>query len=399
MARPHSKHPEVRRIPGIRLGSLFGVEIALDWSLIIIFVLILVNLGIGVLPAWHPEWSAALVWGVAFAAAVLFFVSILAHELSHALVANRNDIPVGRITLFLFGGMAHMEREPPSARAEFKMAIIGPITSIVIGVLATLAGALLTGDVAVRYADDPGQLARSIGPVATLLLWLGPVNVILGVFNLVPGFPLDGGRVLRSAIWAVTGNLRKATRWASTAGRLVAWLIIGLGVLQLFGGNLAGLWLVLIGWFLNNAARASYTQLLVREAFEEIPVRQVMRAHPATVPAEVSVESLVGDYIMSTDQRAFPVLDGGRLAGLVTLDDVRKVPRDQWTQTPVTRVMTPVEKLWTLDPDDDAFDAFHELSTRGVSQIPVVRGGQLEGLVRREDVMKWLSIHGPGVQP
>src|SRR5690606_13431688 len=211
-----------------------------------------VNLGVGLIPAWHPDWGAGLVWSVAVLAAVLFFASIALHELAHALVARRYGIPVRRITLFVFGGMAHMESEPPSPKSELLMAAVGPLVSLLVGVVATALGSVLASDAVSRDGDDPVALARAIGPAATLLLWLGPINVLLGLFNLVPGFPLDGGRVLRAILWWGTGDLVKATRWASGAGRVVAWTLMGFGVLQLFSGLwVQGLWLLLIGWFLN----------------------------------------------------------------------------------------------------------------------------------------------------
>jgi Zn-dependent protease len=254
----------------------------------------------------------------------LFIASILLHEISHAVVGRSQGISVSRIDLFLFGGLAHMDNEPPSPKAEFWMAIVGPLVSIAIGVLATVAGTLFANfDLRNFNLDDPVAAMQAIGPAATLLLWLGPINIVLGLFNMVPGFPLDGGRVLRSLLWATTKDRLKATRWASAAGQAFAWILMGIGVLYIFGGALAsGIWLLLIGWFLNNAARMSYEQLLVRTALHDVPVSRVMRTQIVTVPPETKVETLVQKHFMATDQHAFPVVYDHDLVGLVCMNDV-----------------------------------------------------------------------------
>lgn len=393
------REPRERSAPplltGVPLGRLFGIRLFADWSLVIIFMLVMVSLGMGVFPDWHPDWSPALVWGVAFAASVLFFLSVVLHELSHALVGRAFGIPVRRITLFIFGGMAHMEREPPSPTAELLMAAAGPITSIVIGLAAT-AGAVALLPMPLDRVVDPVLALSFVSPVATLLFWLGPVNLLLGAFNLVPGFPLDGGRVLRAILWAATKDLEKATRWASWGGQAVAWMLIGLGVLSAFGGGGLGqgIWLMLIGWFLLNAARASYEQTRMHEALRGTRVDEVMRRTVATVSPDLSVSALVSDYLMISDQQCFPVVREGHLEGLVCLADVRKTPREAWEITRVAEVMTPVSALDTLAADDPAVEALRKLGEREVDQVPVVeRDGSLLGLVRRQDILRWLSLH------
>jgi Zn-dependent protease len=379
---------------GLILGRVFGVQIQVDWSLLIIFTLVTVSLGSALFPAWHPDWPPALTWGVALGAAVLFFASILAHELSHALVARAQGIPVRRVTLFLFGGIAHLESEPRSPKAEFAMAIVGPIVSIAIGVLAWVAGSLLAGRTLAVAGDDAVRTMSAVGPVATLLLWLGPVNVGLGVFNMVPGFPLDGGRVLRSFLWWSTGDLLKATRWAAGAGQAVAWGLMGLGGWNLLvGGSTHGLWLLLIGWFLNNAARASYRQLLVRQALENVSVGELMLTRLDHVPAEATAQQLIDDYFMTSDQRAFPVdAPDGTFLGLVCLDDVRRLSPEQRGRTTAAELMTRASELITLPPDAEAERALDQMARRDVDQIPVVDGGTLVGLVRRRDILKWLAL-------
>lgn len=380
---------------GLRVGQVAGVEIRLDWSLIIIFALITISLGAGLFPSWHPTWSAALSWSLAMAAGVVFIASILVHELSHALVARTQGISVPRITLFVFGGLAHMERnEPPSPKAEFFMAIIGPIVSIAIGVLSTAAGVALAGAPLMGEEITLEEL-QAIGPLPTLLLWLGPINVLLGIFNMVPGFPLDGGRVLRSLLWAATKDIVKATRWASGVGQAFAWALMAFGVVNLFAGALAqGLWLLLIGWFLNNAARMSYQQLVLHKTLQDVPVSRVMMTQLDKVTPGIDIESLVRHHFMTTDQHAFPVEAEGALVGLVSLDDVRRVPETQWSQTRVEEIMTPMERLWALSEGETAERALEELAQRDVEQIPILDGRRILGFVRRSDIVKWMALQG-----
>ena len=283
---------------GIHVGRIYGIDIYVDWSWIFIFLLVMWNLAVGVFPDLHPQWGPALIWGTAFVASLLFFASVLAHELSHSIVAKSQGIPVRNITLFLFGGVSNIEREPPSPAAEFVMAIVGPLTSIVLGVIFLLLSGATAAGLDVITGNPIGALAR-LDPLSTLLLWLGPINILLGIFNLVPGFPLDGGRVLRSVLWAITNNLRVATRWASWVGQAVAWLFIIAGISMVFGrsvpilgaGLISGLWLAFIGWFLNNAAVQSYQQVVVQDLLEGVPVARLMRANAPTVSPSIPVST------------------------------------------------------------------------------------------------------------
>lgn len=384
---------------GFRLGRAFGVELTVDWSLLIIFTLVFLNLAIGVFPAWHPEWSAPLSFFVALCAAVLFFGSVLVHELAHALMAARHDVPVKRITLFLFGGVAEMDEEPRRPSAELLIAIVGPLTSIVIGAGAIALGGALANralsDAEVASGSDVLGLLSRIGPVATLLLWLGQVNLLLGVFNLIPGFPLDGGRVLRALLWQATKDVRKATRWASNVGRGFAWSLMALGAVSLFQGAFGqGIWLILIGWFLNHAAAMSYQQLVARQALEGVRARDVMTRAVAAVSPGLTVDELVREHLMASEQRAFPVLEAGALRGLVCLEDVRRAPRERWSDVHVSDVMTPTERLVTIGPDEDAERALRLLGQGEFDQLPVVEDGRLLGLVQRRGLMRWLALRG-----
>lgn len=384
---------------GLRLGRIAGIDIVADWSLLIIFTLIAFSLALGLFPLWHPQWSAALAWGTALTAAVLFFVSVLIHELSHAVVGRANGIRVPRITLFMFGGLAHMENEPRAWRAEFAMAIVGPLTSLALGVLFLWLAGTLTGPVELD-PENPAAFLSSLGPLPTLLFWLGPVNILLGIFNLVPAFPLDGGRVLRAIVWAATKSLVTATRWASRIGQGFAWLLMATGIAMMLGmrvpffgaGLLNGLWLAFIGWFLNNAAMVSYRQLLVRESLEGTPVSRLMQTQFTRIDPQMRVSTLVDQYIMASGQRVFPVEQDGRFEGIVCLVDIRKRSRDVWEQTRVRDIMTPRSALASVAPQLDAAEALETLGSRDVNQVPVVDGDKLVGLLRREDIVKWLSL-------
>jgi Zn-dependent protease len=382
-----------------------GIDIIVDWSLLIIFALITVSLASGLFPQWHPAWGPATCWLTALAAAVLFFASVLAHELSHSLVGRVNGIEVKRITLFVFGGMAQMEHEPGRWRAELWMAIVGPATSLLIGVLCVLAAtAGLPSGVAAQGSPGPdlARLLAHLDPGATLLLWLGQVNIVLALFNLVPAFPLDGGRVLRAILWGVTHDLRRATRWASALGQAFAWLLIAAGIamalgisLPYFGSGAAnGIWLAFIGWFLNNAALMSYRQLLTRELLHDVPVGRLMLTGLETVWPDMPLDMLISNFLMRSDQRAFPVLEGQRLAGLICQRDVERLPPAQRHAGSVRDVMKPVDQLVVAHADDDAFDVLNLLAQRDINQVLVVEDGRAAGLVRRADILRWLALHG-----
>ena len=240
-----------------------------------------------------------------------------------------------------------------------------------------------------------------LSPLATLFLWLGPINILLGVFNMIPGFPLDGGRVLRSIFWAMNQNLPQATQWASWAGQFVAWIFILAGISMVFGvsipflgsGFIGGLWIAFIGWFLNSAAVQSYRQVVVEDVLGGVPVSQLMRSNPPTVSSNILVSTLVHDYIMGTDEHAFPVMDNGRVVGIVCIEDVRKVTREKWNMVTVNEIMTPADKLILAAPTDDASNVLHQLASRDVNQMPVVENGILIGMLRRRDLMRWLQLH------
>jgi Zn-dependent protease/CBS domain-containing protein len=314
-------------------------------------------------------------------------------------MALARGLPVRRITLFIFGGVSNIEREPPSPATEFLVAVVGPVTSILLGVLFSVLGGSLANGAALTPGTIENVLAQ-LDPLATLLLWLGPINIVLGLFNLIPGFPLDGGRILRSALWAATDNLRQATRWASWVGQAIAWLFIIGGIAMIFGvrlpffgtGLVGGLWLAFIGWFLNNAAVQSYQQVVVEDMLEGVPVARLMRADAPVVSPNIPISALVDNFIMKTDERGFAVVEDDRMAGMICLEDVRRVPRDQWDATPVSQVMTPASELDVVGPREDASQALDKLARHDVRQVPVLDGGRLVGMLRRRDILRWLQL-------
>jgi Zn-dependent protease len=385
---------------GFQIGKLFGIKIRVDWSWLLIFLLVTWNLST-VFSDMHQEWNLSLRWGLSVVAALLFFASVLAHEMAHSLIARAQGVPVQSITLFLFGGVSNIQEEPESPGGEFWMALLGPITSLVIGGILIFVVVTATG-LQMTSAANAMQMLEGLGPLSTMFIWLGSINITLGIFNLIPGFPLDGGRVLRSILWAAIGDLRRATRWASYVGQGIAWLMIFGGVSMVFGARIpffgsgvgSGLWLVFIGWFLNNASSRGYRRVVIQDILQDVSVTSMMRENPPTVAAETTVSRLIDEHIMKSDDQSFPVLEGSELVGLVTLDDVRGVPRNARESTTVQEIMTPTEDLVTLTVTDDAGDAFMSLAQRDIRQLPVLdEQSKLQGLLRRRDIVKWLQLH------
>lgn len=387
----------------ISLGNLFGIKIKLNWSWFFILVLVTWNL-FSAFGAMHPDWGQTSRLVISLLAALLFFLSVLVHEMAHSLVARARGIPVQGITLFLFGGVSNIQRQPDTPASEFLITIVGPISSLILGfIFLGLSGVnILREGIQMSNANE---MIASMTPLTTMLMWLGSTNLILAVFNMIPGFPLDGGRVLRSFLWVITDNLRKATRWSSWVGQGIGWIMIISGISAVFGGQIPffgsgtvnGLWLAFIGWFLNSAAVQSYREVVVQDVLEGVTVGEIMRGSPPTVSGDLLVSDLVHQHIMQKDDHAFPVMKGEALAGLVTLTDVREVPRSDWDRMTVKEIMTPQSELVTVGVKDDAAEAFSKISQLGVRQLPVVERETLKGVLRREELMKWLQLHSePG---
>lgn len=383
---------------GFRVGEIFGISINIDWSWIFIFLLVTWNLSFAVFPTLHPDWSFSLSLIIGVLASILFFASVLTHEIAHSLVARTQGLNVSQITLFLFGGVSNIEKEPPSPRAEFLIAIVGPLTSIALGALfLSLAGFNFSFGGGV---SDPAAVLRNLGPLTTLLAWLGPINILLGFFNLIPGFPLDGGRVLRSIVWSISGNLRQSTYIAALAGQGIAWLFILGGVSMVFGlelpvlgsGLLGGIWLILIGFFLNSLAAGSYQQVVVKSSLEGVPVKKIMRKDVPVVDQNLSVSDLVYKNIIRGSERAFMVTKDSQILGIVTLEDTKKVPGERWEEVKVEQIMTPKGELEVITLEEDLSEAMEKLTKRDIGQIPIVKDDQLVGIISRRDIILWLQL-------
>jgi Zn-dependent protease/predicted transcriptional regulator len=381
-----------------RVARVFGIDLRLDASLAVVFLLVSVNLALGLFPAWHPDWGPGLRWGLSVVAAVAFLGSILVHELAHAVVAVALGGKVRDVTLFLFGGVARIEREPGSPGAEFLMAVAGPAMSFVLGISLSLVAAALAGPAPVDR--DPSRLLASLAPVATLLAWLGPVNLFVGAFNLLPGFPLDGGRVLRALLWKISGNVHAATRLASGVGQALGWGMVATGLLMAFGvpvpllgtGMVGGLWLGFLGWFLTRAARATYGEVLVEQLLENVPVVQLMTRDVDSVDPDTTIAALIDRHLTRVDQQVFPVVAGEHLLGFVSVADVHRVARSAWSDTPTRAIMQPLSPDLVAGPSDDAAEAWRTMARRNVTEVAVVERDTLLGLIRQRDMLRWLSI-------
>lgn len=385
----------VSRGDGLKLFQVFGIEIRLDVSVAIIFALIVYSLAAGLFPQWHPDWDALTAWSTALVAGLLFFASLLAHELAHSLVARRFGIRVPRITLFLFGGVAEIESEAKTPGAELIIALAGPLMSAVLGLSFTgLATGSLDPEVLARLVEDPDVAMASVSPGITACVWLGSVNMMLAIFNLIPGFPLDGGRVFRALVWRVTGNPLQATRWAATTGKYFGWILMGIGLWNLLAHkSFGGLWLMLIGWFLSHLATASYAQTLAQHTLSALRVRDVMRTRFDRVPGGATLEDFVEEYLLRSTQILWPVDGPGGIVGAISFDDVAAVPVGERGRTSVSSVMTPIAKLRVLDSSTVATDALNMLMRAQDRPTLVVDGQRVVGLIRASDIMRWVLLH------
>ena len=364
----------------IRLGRIAGISIGLHYSWFIIAFLITLSL-IGRFSAVMPKWSSATVWSAAIVTGLLFFVALLLHELAHSLLAKSRGLRVRAITLFALGGVSQIESEAPDAKSEFWIAIVGPLASLVIGIVCLL------------LARSTGWILNSEPrtPISAVLVWLGYINLMLAAFNLVPGYPLDGGRVLRALIWWNTHSIDRSTRIAARVGQVVAFLFIFLGLYQFFlGKNFGGLWLAFIGWFLLDASRSSYAQVEITEGIRDRRVSDIMDRDFSAVEAHLSLQDFVHRYLLASGRRCFVVVQDNNLTGLITTKEVSGVERDRWPQTSVQSVMRPLSQLRTVMPDTPAIRALEIMSREDINQLPVVSDGQLVGLFSRSSVMGFL---------
>jgi Zn-dependent protease/CBS domain-containing protein len=370
-----------------QLFRLLGIPVSVDLSWLLILALLTLSFAEGfprILPLFYPgeapQLAPAVYWLMGLVTALAFFACIVLHEFGHALVARSRGMPIRGITLFLFGGVSELGEEPPSAGTEFLMAVAGPIVSAVL--------ALLFGVVAVL-----GYRGGWSPPVVMVLGYLATINAVVLVFNMVPAFPLDGGRVLRSILWGATGNVREATRLASLAGQGFAWFLIAVGVLELFSEQwLAGIWTGLIGLFLNTAARSSYQQVLIRQALQGEPVRRFMNPEPIVVSPSLDLHHWVEDFVYRYHHRAFPVASDGRLEGIVTTQALGQIPRGEWAHHTVGEVMVNDLSAVSIPADADALEAMGKMQRTGSSRLVVTEGGRLIGIVSLKDLLRFLNL-------
>jgi Zn-dependent protease/CBS domain-containing protein len=370
----------------IKLGRVLGVQIGLHYSWLIIALLITLSLAAH-FQAANPAWGGGVIWATAIVTGLLFFAALIAHELSHAAVAKARGLPVRSITLFALGGVAQIEKEAADAKTEFWMGIVGPITSAVIGFL------LLGIAMALGWTPLSGTtLPAPDTPLLAMLVWLGYINISLAVFNMIPGFPLDGGRVLRAIVWRVTGDTDRATRIAAQVGQLVALGFIGLGLLRFFGGaGVGGLWIAFIGWFLLDAARASFAQVGLAGALRGVRAGDVMERDCPVVDGRLNLQTLTDEYVLRTGRRCYPVVENGRVVGLITLHEIKQVERARWPYVTVDGAMRPLEQLRTIAPETPLTEALEVMGRDDLNQLPVVREGRFEGVVGRSQVLRLLQ--------
>jgi Zn-dependent protease/predicted transcriptional regulator len=365
----------------IRLGRLFGIEVGLHYSWFIIALLITMSLG-SQFQASHREWGSNVIWSLAILMALLFFVSLLAHEFSHALVARTRGLATNAITLFALGGVAQIEKEPEDAKTEFLVGIVGPFSSAVIGCLF----------LAVAWALGWRMGAAPETPLHAMFVWLGYINFYLAAFNMIPGYPLDGGRILRSILWLASGNVQVATRRAANVGKGIALLFIAFGIFRFFGGaGFGGLWFAFIGWFLLQAATASYSSVALTEGLKGVQVRDIMTSDCVTLDGNMNVEQFVENYLLKSGRRCFVVQQNGEISGLVTPHEIKELERPRWPYMTLADVMHPLDQIHTVTPATPVMEALETMGRDDVNQLPVLSGSHLDGIITRANVVQFLQ--------
>ncbi len=359
---------------GLRIGRIFGIPIYLHASWFIIFALITLSLGTQ-FTAQHPHWTDAQRWTLGVITSLLFFASVVFHELGHSIIARHYRIPVDSITLFVFGGLARIERDPDSARQEFSIAIAGPLSSFF------LAGCFW---LIVHFVHGSEM-------VTAVAIWLAWINFLLALFNLVPGFPLDGGRVLRGIAWGITGDFTRASQIASASGRAFAYMMIFIGIWQaLHGAWVNGIWLAFIGWFLLEAAKESYAQVALRSTLTGVRAEDIMTPEIPTVPRDISLEEYIHE-VLRTGRRSHIVTGAGTPVGLVTLHSARAVPRDEWNNTSIQAVMVPIDRVHSALPDEPVLQILERMQKEDINQMPVLSDGRIVGMIARDTILRVLQ--------
>jgi Zn-dependent protease len=359
-----------------KLTTIANIPVEINYSWFIILCLVIFTLARGYFPYTDPELGQITHWFMAVISAVLLFASLLAHELSHSIVAKKNSLPISGITLFIFGGVAHMEKEPSSPEVEFKMAIAGPAMSFF---LALLFFALT-------------QVLYNLGiprPVLSITNYIFIVNMVVGVFNLIPGFPLDGGRILRAALWKFYDDIKRATAIASGFGRGFAFFLMAVGLLNLFVGSIiSGIWFIFIGFFLQEAADVSYRQVVMNKLLSGIKVENFMTNKIVTVPANLSLDKLFDKYFLKFRHAAFPIVEDDTVLGLVTFHDLKEIPREKWHAATAREIMLPLGKDLTISRKNDALDALAKMAKTGLGRLLVIENSKLIGIISQRDITR-----------
>ena len=365
----------------IKLFKIFGIEIRLDYSWFIIFALLIYYFGFSYLPAFLPNLNKGLIAIITVITVLLFFFSILFHEVSHSIVAKKKGIKVSRISLFIFGGMSEIEKEPDQPITELLMSLAGPIASFVIsGVFAII-----------------WFFTRNIPAISIPAGYLTFINLFLGIFNLLPGYPLDGGRVLRSIIWKVTNNLKKATFIASTSGRIIGFLMIAVGIYFIFTNNfLNGIWLAFIGWFLQSSAYLSYRQLIFDSSIKGFKVKDIMNTNIVAIKRDTNVGEIVNNYFMKYKFGIFPVVDNhdnSKLIGFISIHDIKSVPREQWDSTDAMDIAEEVKENETISSEAEANEAIRQMSKYNLNHLVILSDKKLKGMITKSDILQFIQLY------
>ncbi|OHW63266.1 putative zinc metalloprotease Rip3 [Andreesenia angusta] len=365
----------------ITIGKVKGIDIEINISWLVVFGLVTFTLAMSFFPANYPEWSSFARWSLAAIMAIALFGSVLLHELSHSVVSIGLGIDVKKITLFIFGGVAQIEREPDDPVKELKIAIAGPMMSLAIAITTLVASRLLSLVEAPEFVTVP-------------ITYIANVNLILAFFNMIPAFPLDGGRVLRAAIWKAKGDIEVATRIASAAGGVFGYLIIFLGIFLALTGNIVnGIWFVFIGWFINQASQSSYQNLIVNDIFGKIKVRKFMSENPVTVNSSISIKDMVEDYIYKYKYSSFPVKSRDRVIGIVNIERIKSTQRDSWEYTDVEAVTEKLNESLVVSPEDSVAEAMNKIFRNEIGRVLVMDGDTLVGIVSRTDILNHIRIY------
>ncbi len=359
----------------LSVGKIFGIPLAVDYSWFLIFALLTWTLATGYFPSEFKNWPTAQYWIVGGVTAILFFGSVLLHEIGHSLVALRYKLPVQRIVLYIFGGASEIGEELPGAWTEFWITLVGPAVNLALWAIFSIANHLLTGSSAIKAVVE----------------YLATINLLLGLFNLIPGYPLDGGRILMAVIWGITHKKRLGVMAAATVGSIFAYILIFIGVALLFSGNIFnGVWLAFIGWFILNASGGEARRERLKTELAGHTVLEAMSRAYVSISADTPLQALVDEHILGGGRRSLLVKQGDTLVGLATMHVLQTIPKEEWPFTTVSTVMIPTQKMKQLSPQTGIWDAMEAMDKNGVNQMPVIVDGQVQGVLSREDVISFL---------